>query len=62
MAFRPNYRQERAQKSRVKEERKQEKLRKREEASLQRKALREAEAGAGGAGATTSEPGDKTDE
>jgi hypothetical protein len=47
MAFRPNYRQERAQKSRAKEERKQEKLRKREEASLQRKALREAEAGAG---------------
>ena len=45
MAFRPNYRQERAQKSRAKEEKKQEKLRKREEASLQRKALREAEAG-----------------
>jgi len=45
MAFRTNYRQERAQKSRAKEERKQEKLRKREEASLQRKALRDAETG-----------------
>lgn len=45
MAFRPNYRQERAQKSRAKDEKKQEKLRKREEASLQRKALRDAEGG-----------------
>lgn len=44
MPFR-NYRQERAQKSRVKEERKQAKLRKREQASLQRKPLREAETG-----------------
>lgn len=60
MAFRPNYHQERAQKNRAKEERKQEKLRKREEASLQRKAFRDAEAGAG-SGATASEPGDKAD-
>lgn len=44
MAFRPNYRQERAQKSRVKEEKKQEKLRRLEEASAKRKALRESEA------------------
>jgi hypothetical protein len=57
MAFRPNYRQERAQKSRAKEERKQEKLRKREEASQQRKSLREAE---GGAAPDTSVP--ETDE
>lgn len=59
MAFRPNYRQERAQKSRVKEEKKQEKLRRLEEASAKRKALRE-----GGAGSDTdgSAPGsDKTE-
>lgn len=42
MPFR-NYRQERAQKSRAKDERKQEKLRKREAASVQRKSMREAE-------------------
>jgi len=53
MAFRPNYRQERAHKSRAKEEKKQEKLRKREEASLQRKALREAESGTASEGAAT---------
>jgi hypothetical protein len=45
MAFRVNYRQERAQKSRVKQEKQEEKLRRREEASAKRKALREAEAG-----------------
>ena len=61
MAFRPNYRQERAQKSRAKEERKQEKLKKLEEATLQRKALREAEAG-GQSGTTAPEAGAKTDE
>jgi hypothetical protein len=45
MAFRVNYRQERAQKSRVKQEKQEEKLRRREEASSRRKVLREAEAG-----------------
>jgi hypothetical protein len=43
MAFRVNYRQERAQKSRVKQEKQEEKLRRREEASSKRKALREAD-------------------
>ncbi|HEX4160335.1 MAG TPA: hypothetical protein VHY79_17855 [Rhizomicrobium sp.] len=38
-----NYRQERAQKSRVKQEKQEEKLRRREEASSKRKALREAD-------------------
>ena len=61
MAFRPNYRQERAQKSRAKEERKQEKLKKLEEASAKRKALREAEAG-GELGAEPPETGTKTGE
>ncbi|HEX3431191.1 MAG TPA: hypothetical protein VHT03_09910 [Rhizomicrobium sp.] len=41
MAFRPNYRQERAQKSRTREAKKEEKLRRREEATAKRKALRE---------------------
>src|SRR5580704_12330253 len=41
MAFRPNYRAERAQKSRAKDEKKQEKLKRLEEASAKRKALRE---------------------
>jgi hypothetical protein len=59
MAFRPNYRQERAQKSRAKEERKQEKLKKLEEASQKRKAMREAESGADPA-ATVPEAGDTT--
>jgi hypothetical protein len=45
MAFRPNYRHERAQKSRVKEEKKQEKLRRLQEASEKRKALRDGEPG-----------------
>lgn len=59
MAFRPNYRQERAQKSRVKEEKKQEKLRRLEEASAKRKALRESEAaGSADGGAPAS---DKTE-
>lgn len=41
MASRPNYYQERATRERVKNSRKQEKLRKREEASTERKASRE---------------------
>lgn len=39
----PNYGQERAQRSRVQQERKQEKLQRREEESLKRKALRDAQ-------------------
>jgi hypothetical protein len=50
MAMKPNYRQERAQKSRAKDMKAQEKQRKREEASAQRKALREKEAAADGNG------------
>jgi hypothetical protein len=46
MAMKPNYRQERAQKARAKDMKAQEKQRKREEASAQRKALREKEAAA----------------
>jgi hypothetical protein len=42
--LKPNYRYERAQKNRVRESRKQEKLQRREEASAQRKALRESQA------------------
>jgi hypothetical protein len=45
MPFKPNYRQERAQKARSKESKKQEKLARREEASAKRKALRERETG-----------------
>ena len=41
MASRINYRQERAQKVRAREARQEEKLRRREEASAQRRALRE---------------------
>ena len=41
MAIRPNYRQDRAARERVKDSRKQEKLRKREEASAERKAARQ---------------------
>jgi hypothetical protein len=41
VAFKVNYHQERASRERVKNERKQEKLRKREEASAERKAERE---------------------
>ena len=47
MAFKTNYRQERAQRNRAKETRQQEKLLRREEASAKRKALREGEPGAG---------------
>jgi hypothetical protein len=43
MPFKTNYRQERAQKTRSKEAKKQEKLARREEASAKRKALREGE-------------------
>jgi hypothetical protein len=41
MASRPNYYQERATRERVKDSRKQEKLRKREEAAAERKASRD---------------------
>lgn len=43
MPLKPNYRHERAQKNRVRESRKQEKLKRREEASARRKASREGE-------------------
>ena len=52
MAMKPNYRQERAQRERSKDLKNQEKQRKREEASAQRKALREREAAADASGAT----------
>jgi len=41
MTFRPNYRQQRAEKARVKGQRKQEKLLKRQENAAKRKAARE---------------------
>ena len=41
MAFKPNYRQERAARTRAQEARKQDKLRRREESSEKRKAVRE---------------------
>jgi hypothetical protein len=41
MAFKPNYHQERATRERAKNAKKQEKLRKREEAAAERKAARE---------------------
>ena len=41
MTFRPNYRSQRAAKDRVKQERKQEKLLKRQENAAKRKAARE---------------------
>jgi hypothetical protein len=44
MAQKPNYRQERATRNRAKELKKQDKLRRREEDSAKRKALREGEA------------------
>ena len=55
MAFRPNYRAERAQKGRAKEEKKQEKLKRLEEASAKRKAMREGQAGADQDGGTPAE-------
>jgi hypothetical protein len=42
MIFRPNYRGQRAEKARVKEQRRQEKLLKRQENAVKRKAAREA--------------------
>lgn len=42
MPFKPNYRQERVARERTKSERKQEKLRKRESATEERKAARDA--------------------
>jgi hypothetical protein len=47
MPFKPNYRQERAQRARAKETKQQEKLLRREEAAAKRKALRESEPDAG---------------
>jgi hypothetical protein len=41
MTFRPNYRLQRADKARVKEQRRQEKLAKRQESAAKRKAARE---------------------
>jgi len=41
MAFKPNYRQERAARERTKESRKQEKLKRLEEETAKRKALRQ---------------------
>ena len=52
MAMKPNYRQERAQKTRARDMKNQEKQRKREEASAQRKALREKEAAGDANGVT----------
>ncbi len=46
MPFKPNYRQERAQKARAKESKQQEKVARREEAAAKRKALRENETAA----------------
>ena len=43
MAIKPNYRGDRAARTRVQETRKQEKLRRREEASAKRKTLQEGE-------------------
>lgn len=48
MPFKPNYRQERAQRTRNREAKQQEKLARREEASARRRALREGDADAGG--------------
>lgn len=47
MPFKTNYRQERAQRTRTKEAKQQEKLARREEASAKRKALREGESATG---------------
>lgn len=47
MPFKPNYHQERASRERAKNERKQEKLRKREAAAAERKAVRDAAPPAG---------------
>ncbi len=55
MAFKTNYRQERASRDRVKNERKQEKLRKREAAAAERKAAR----GEPSAGGETQTPDDQ---
>jgi hypothetical protein len=43
MPFRPNYRQQRSERTRVKEQRKQEKLQKRQELVEKRKAARQGE-------------------
>ena len=48
MAFKPNYRQERAARERTKETRKQEKLKRLEEESAKRKAAREGNPDDGG--------------
>ena len=48
MAMKPNYGQERAARNRAKESKKQEKLRRLEEGSAKRKALREGQSGSNG--------------
>ncbi len=55
MAFKSNYRQERAQRTRARESKQQEKLARREEASAKRKALRESEAAVEPAGGVLAE-------
>jgi hypothetical protein len=56
MAFKHNYRQERAQRTRARETKQQEKLLRREEASARRKALRETAPDAGIAMPAPDEP------
>ena len=60
MRRRPNYRQDRAQKDRVRESRKQEKLQRLEEASARRKAAREGTTG-GNATEGSPEPAENAD-
>jgi hypothetical protein len=62
MPFKPNYRQERAQRTRLREEKQQEKLARREEASAKRKALREGEAGPEDAARAADESTKRTNE
>lgn len=58
MAFKPNYNQQRAERTRAKEQKKQEKLQRRQEESERRKAGREPgdDSGAEPAGGDTGEP------
>lgn len=56
MPFKTNYRHERAQRTRAKESKQQEKLLRRKEASDKRKALREGETGTGPDAATDDSP------
>lgn len=57
MPFKPNYRQERAQRTRSRETKQQEKLLRREEAAARRKALREGEPGVDAGTATPAADG-----